>query len=302
MKYSLGINWWLFALITLVVLLAVLFMPVALSWRWIDFFDLTKVESARIGDAIGGITAPFVAIIAAAITFIAFWVQYMFNKDQSEYLEKERFEHNFYEMLSIHESITESLELEIYDDTVGVSYEDHVINRKKGRDVFQFLYESYPIDTISSGRIFNWKGSMQYTGLRELFQKSNNNYQLYTESNVIGKLDHYFRQLYRIFRMIEDKEELTSDEKYHYGCIVRSTLSQYELILLFYNGLSQNGCEKFKPLIEDYTLLNNIRIDLLAREDDRVRYAEKFTVNYQYEPDDAIIQGYKKKAFVRKIV
>lgn len=302
MKYSLGINWWLFALITLVVLLAVLFMPVALSWQWIDYFDLTKENSARIGDAIGGITAPFVAIIAAAITFIAFWVQYKFNKDQSEYLEIERFEHNFYEMLSIHESITESLELEIYDDTVGVSYEDHVINRKKGRDVFQFLYESYPIDTISSGRIFNWKDSVQYTGLRELFQKSNNNYQLYTESNVIGKLDHYFRQLYRIFRMIEDKDELTPDEKYHYGCIVRSTLSQYELILLFYNGLSQNGRDKFKPLIEDYTLFNNIRIDLLAREDDRVRYAEKLTENYQYEPDNAFIQGYKKKAFVRKIV
>ena len=34
--------------------------------------------------------------------------------------------------------------------------------------------------------------------------------------------------------------------------------------MLYYNGLSKNGCEKLKPLIEKYTLLNNLHIHSLS--------------------------------------
>lgn len=54
-------------------------------------------------------------------------------------------------------------------------------------------------------------------------------------------------------------------QKYEYASIVRATLSQYELVMLFYNGFSH---KKFKDMIEEYAILNNIRTDLLASKDD----------------------------------
>lgn len=48
-------------------------------------------------------------------------------------------------------------------------------------------------------------------------------------------------------------------------------MSDYELVILFYNCLAQkdNGIEenKFKPLIEKYAIFNNLREDLLAKEE-----------------------------------
>ena len=44
---------------------------------WFDF-----TETGQIGDTIGGITAPFIAVCSAYITFRAFWVQYTYNKKQ----------------------------------------------------------------------------------------------------------------------------------------------------------------------------------------------------------------------------
>ena len=44
---------------------------------WIDFST-----TGEIGDTIGGIMGPFIAIAAAGLTFIAFWVQYKANIQQ----------------------------------------------------------------------------------------------------------------------------------------------------------------------------------------------------------------------------
>ena len=230
---------------------------------------------ARIGDSIGGITAPFVAILAAILTFLAFWVQYEFNEIQQRAIEKERFEHNFYEMLNLHESITQSLKIEIIDEGAEVGAENRVVLRREGRDVFQLLYELMPISAnigVSNGFII--LNSKQYVGLKGLFENGGTRrFEIYERNNEVGRLDHYFRQLYSLFKMIGDNIKLDADSKYEYARIVRATLSQYELVLLFYNCLSANGIEKFKPMIENYALMNNLRKELLAKAEDENLYA-----------------------------
>lgn len=85
------------------------------SWFGLDFSD-----SGEVGDTIGGIMAPFIAIGASILTFLAFWVQYQANLEQkrqfNEALGKqkieieqrdktwkiERFEGRFYELLRLH--------------------------------------------------------------------------------------------------------------------------------------------------------------------------------------------------------
>lgn len=62
------------------------------------------------------------------------------------------------------------------------------------------------------------------------------------------------------------------------------------------------GKSKFKPLIEEFSLLNNLRIELLANEVDRSLYKEKFMSSYSYERDIEISDTeYNKNAFVHKL-
>ena len=68
--------------------------------------------------------------------------------------------------------------------------------------------------------------------------------------------------------MIEDSE------RYDYACIIRSQLSDYELVMMFYNCLTANGRDKFKPLIEKYAVFNNLRLELLAKVNDKEEYAQ----------------------------
>jgi Putative phage abortive infection protein len=76
-------------------------------------------------------------------------------------------------------------------------------------------------------------------------------------------LGHYYRNLYRIIRMIDEKE-FSDDEredyeiKYVYTSIVRSQLSDYEIQWLFFNGLYDYG-SNFKKLIQEYSLLKILR-------------------------------------------
>lgn len=100
------------------------------SW-WIDFTD-----TGQIGDTIGGIMGPFVAIAAAGLTFIAFWVQYKANIQQRHDIAIERFENNLFEMIHIQQDITNGLLVEEVDS------EGKILRSQKGRDVFQFIYET----------------------------------------------------------------------------------------------------------------------------------------------------------------
>lgn len=260
---------WLIA----VTCILLIFIPAVFALPGCEFFNLSKDETARIGDSIGGITAPFVAILAAVLTFLAFWVQYDFNEKQQVSIEKQRFEHNFYEMLNIHESITQSLKLMIIDESSGVDSENNIVVKSEGRDVFQLLYEVMPISAsrrVANGIII--PNTKQYKGLKELFHSNDKRFEIYENNTAVGTLDHYFSQLYSIFKMIIENKELDDNAKYDYSRIVRSTLSQYELLLLFYNCLSSNGIEKFKPIIEDYAIMNNLRKDMLAKQDDETLY------------------------------
>ena len=85
--------------------------------------------------------------------------------------------------------------------------------------------------------------------------------------------------------------------RYKYTSIVRAQLSRYELIWIFYNCLSGNGITKFKRLVENYSLLKNIRIELLATSEDRELYNKKCEENYIEQTTD-FSKEYKRIAFV----
>lgn len=219
--------------------------------------------TGEIGDTIGGIMGPFVAIGAAFLTFMAFWVQKEANDAQRQDMKVERFNATFFNLLSIHEQITDSLECKT-TILYGFNDKSEIV---KGRAVFQYTYDIRP-EREKQGVISGIKGRIAAYDMAG-----------YMNSEVPTYFDHYFRNMYRIvkyvheadvFDYLPDKERW--EKKYEYVAILRSTLSRYELTWLFYNGLSDYGKDRFKPLIEEYALLNNIRKELLVKPTDVDEY------------------------------
>lgn len=269
-------EFWLYLLIFIAIIVLICFFP---SW-FIKPGALDFRETGPIGDTIGGIMGPFVAIAAAILTFFAFWVQYKANEQQRKDIALERFESNLFQLIQTQEEITNNL---LFSPTDGA---DKLYGKEfHGRQVFRVLYneKTEPYWGIGSG-------------IREGGIKT------YENDKDVGVLDHYFRHLYRVIKYIDESKVINNEQKYEYTSIVRSGLSQYELILLFYNCLSKHGKDKFKPLIENYALFNNLRTELLAKQEEQALYASKFSNSYLYSQDENrnMDAEYKKEAFVYK--
>lgn len=270
-------DFWIYLVVFIIIIVIICLFPFLFTRSGcLDFSD-----TGEIGDTIGGIMGPFVAIAAAILTFLAFWVQFKANEQQRKDIALERFESNLFQLIQIQEEITNNLS---FTPTDGA---DNLYGRIfHGRQVFRILYKEKGY-TISEWGI---KSGIQKNGIIS-----------YEQDKDVYILDHYFRHLYRVFKFIDETPIFINDKKkkYEYACIMRASLSQYELIMLFYNCLSSNGREKFKPLIEKYAIFNNLRVELLATESDQILYASKFKDDYAFSKDVRDMSNeYKKGAFV----
>ncbi len=208
-------------------------------------------------------------------------------KTQNFTLKLQRFENTFFNLLSLHHQIVDAIDLEI-------SREKRTSARTLGQTIASpTQYESI---TLKGRDVFKKK----YEELRQCIEKNiesdfNSIYlELYKEAQT--DFGHYFRNLYRIIKLVKETEfhsypelELNPDnhydnESYHvenyitryrYTSMIRAQLSDYELLWIFYNCLSENGEEKFKPLVEEFTLLKNLPWEMLHDPDWRDEYNSK---------------------------
>lgn len=240
-------------------------------YTYCELKDMPTNERGTLGDMFGTVNALFSGLAFAGIIFTILLQRkelgYQRNElketrkefiIQNKTLKSQRFENTFYNLVSLHNQIVNDID---YDRTRYNRDRSMVVITVKGRDVFRDR--------------FNNLNSMLEESDEENVNKT------YLEFYKERKTDfgHYFRNLYRIIKMIHETEFVTFEEldldsnnqvdlekynlcnfiqKYKYTCIVRAQLSDYELLLLFYNCLSENGIEKFKPLVEEYALLKNL--------------------------------------------
>lgn len=270
-------DFWIYLGGFLIIIIGICYLPIYFTQSERYYF---YKETGTIGDTIGGTMGPFVAIAAAILTFLAFWVQFKANEQQRKDIALERFESNLFQLIQIQEEITNNLSFTPIDGA------DRLYgNIYHGRQVFEILYKekTFPYWGIESG--IREKGIISYE-----------------EDKDVNVLDHYFRHLYRVFKYIDEAPifKNNKNKKYEYACIMRASLSQYELVMLFYNCLSSNGREKFKPLIERYAIFNNLRVELLAKTNEQELYASKFKDRYLASQDENrdMSNEYKKGAFV----
>lgn len=186
-------------------------------------------------------------------------------EEQNKTMKRQRFENTFFNMLSLQQEIVANLSYGYYVNSnlcppnvpEEVFYKNVVKSEFHGREVFERLYRYAIVD---------YNGARYADGIINILK--NFGPQSYSRVKATTRFDHYFRHLYRIYKYVDTSDLIADEERYNYACIIRSQLSDYELVMLFYNCLTPNGREKFKPLIEKYTIFNNLRTELLAHNQD----------------------------------
>ncbi|MHA7899465.1 MAG: putative phage abortive infection protein [Henriciella sp.] len=160
-------------------------------------------------------------------------------KLQNEETKKQIFENTFFQLLRVFSDLTEGLDLAVDSQTTAT-----------GKDVFMaFERRLTRIDrqTRKTGATPDHKETY-----RQLYRQAQND------------LGHYFRMLYTILKSVD---ESSVDNKKFYTNIIRAQLSNAELHMILYNGVSDHGKERLKPLLETYEFFDNLPLDSIFYQD-----------------------------------
>ncbi|HCI5712570.1 TPA: putative phage abortive infection protein, partial [Klebsiella pneumoniae] len=82
---------------------------------------------------------------------------------------------------------------------------------------------------------------------------------VYLEGDNFANVGHYFRNIYHIFKHINDSNYLTEKEKTKYAKLVRAQISSIESGAMLLNGFSSVG-KPAKKFIEKYSLLQGFSL------------------------------------------
>lgn len=181
---------------------------------------------------------------------------------------QEQFRNTFFELLRMLQTIVAELK-------VDVEEMDKNIRLVQGKNIFEELFIERDFSYIGGSHVRFFSITQK--------ARDENDYEYISNPKIFSFLFHYFRFVYRIIKYVDETDVLKStEEKYQYVAFLRSTLSNYEVAAIFYNCLSHNGKDKFKPLVEKYALFDNIDVKILGSNDDLSLYDEsayKFKIN-----------------------
>lgn len=255
--------------------------------------------ASSFGDSAGFINALFSALAFGGVIITFYW-QFMVDGKHQKVSLQSQFENVFFNMTDTLQQIIADLSVISADHTDIGEELSHYYNLGgsgqgngqgtqqppvKGRDVFKVWFQ-----------LFKRKATANDDKIRVF------------EELMLGSLDHYFRYLYRILLYIDQSELINEEQKYEYAAILRAQLSEYELLILFFNGLTNHGKQKAKPLFEKYSLFNNIRlsefegigsIDDYRLDNNQPQDARKYSrsaFNHDYEQETSIF------SFIFKVV
>ena len=170
----------------------------------------------------GAVNALFAAL-ALAFLIITLHLQVNSIREARENSEEEHFQGIFFRLVKLEQNVLNGIE--------GYSFRQKFSGRRlfsdfydKLRNQFESLYKAYP----NEDQLL-------------LINKAYSAFYEDEQSNV----GHYFRTLYNIVKFVDTSK---ARDKHTYINLLRAQLSSNELLLLFYNCLSDKGNKRFKPL------------------------------------------------------
>jgi hypothetical protein len=252
-------KWITFSVISILMAFLVLGLVIYLGLNYEGTFS--KIGAlGPVGDLIGGSTVAFFNIASFLMLIAAIVMQKEELKLQRKELEMQRnelertrkeheitnrtmliqrFENTFFNMLSLHNEII-----------ALITYRDNYDNVYEGRRALTYIYNRfYNYYNRPTGKILDElkKAATEKERVEIIYSWFYKDYEDY--------LGHYFRNLYRIVKWINNSE-LTDKEKKEYIGILRAQLSKTELKLLFYNVISDKG-KKFREFIIKYNIFDD---------------------------------------------
>lgn len=220
------------------------------------------------------------------------------SEEQMKAVSRQRFESTFFNLLDLHGRIVSNLEVmasrgaaahvALYERLVHSDADfsafralrkldrEHVLaiqaNGQVSRELYPALTES-DVSTLQECLLARKEAFNRY--LDDNLDMHKSKLVSAYERLCVEHLDsvaHYFRNLYHVLRFVDDADFLSDEEKKGYVRILRSQLSDAELVSLFYNSVLpyrvpgravELGHPKMKRLLQKHSVLHNMDVRAL---------------------------------------
>lgn len=282
--------------------------------------------TSKVGDTYGGTLGPVLALIASFLTFIAFWAQFLANKEVQKQFKVQQFESQFFEMIRLHKENINEMQIMGYDKIVEKTYSNGniVVNERysqrlvEGRKVFvsmskeliacfrlckdldvsnkysnqdllelsyKFFFFGSESNLISSQAVdkeFIIKVKKKLKIVRDIHKASfgtENRFKSRRGRSISvyikyapftgheNRLGHYYRNLYSTVKFVVKHEEeglFSYSKAREYLKLLRSQMSNYEQLMLYYNYIIGFGAEwenDHNFFFSKYRMLHNLPVD-----------------------------------------
>ncbi|MBM6662067.1 putative phage abortive infection protein [Marseilla massiliensis] len=210
--------------------LSLAFLVLFLINRQYDYsWPLATDIVGHYGDFIGGFVGSLLSVVLLYYTFRS---QIAESKENAKVYIKQQFNETFFHLLHQYNSIVETFSARVESEETALH----------GKEALHYYVQQMQTE-FDNGEF--------YENRKEAVGCFMNFYAAHEDFTPI-----YYRTLYRIFDMIETTN-IDDDEKVKYAKIVRSQLTDSELVLLRYNAMTAYG-RKMRKYVVNYNLLKHM--------------------------------------------
>jgi hypothetical protein len=318
--------------IILLAAIFIAFLPLIITqYTW---FPLDVYKPNEIGDTLGGIMGPAVALVGVLVTFLAFWAQYVANLQQKQQFldsleiqeqdkKEQQFESQFFEMLRLHKENVDELKINSLSDNSVV--EKRMVFETMVKEFNELLSRVDDFDSLNqenfdiSYNLFFWGydntdiSLLSQVAIDWLYAKGlSANHKLINFSKHKGYsalLGHYFRHLYLMVKFVAESKVIKDyDVKMKYLKILRAQLSNHEQIMLFYNWLAtsygdawEEETENGNKFFTSYKMIHNLWNEELYQSQFIVNWVNKLIEIYNCNPKTSPLFEFQRNNFNLKM-
>jgi hypothetical protein len=213
------------------------------------------------GDFIGGTLNPLLTFLTFMGLLVTIVLQQTELRDTRAELERsatalekqihatdrQNFESTFFQMLTLHNTIVNSIDL-FYSGRERATGNDvsKGARETKGRDCFSQFFENFKQEYFAcSGHPERERLQMAYDAFWQRRQQD---------------LAHYYRYLYNVLRFVHEAKGI--EDRGPYVKLLRAQLSDFELVMLFYTALNKHGIN-YWLYVHEYQLFDNLPLGML---------------------------------------
>lgn len=241
-----------------VIIVCMFYASASFTISW-PFLGWDRESLGQFGDSWGVVTSVF---SVAAFIGIAYS-----TKLQAESLEqlkvdsklnksmmvRQQVEGTFFQMLNLLQSLISDMDIQGTRNG-GAPFE------RSGRDVFLYLYNKFKSNDNTARCFYFEPAELMEVDVLKLKKHIGRLFDDFYKDRQ-QDLAHYFRVLYNAYKFI-DGTNISEDDKKTLANILRAQLSNYELLMLFYNCFGKHG-GKFIDISVKYQIFDNLPIDKL---------------------------------------